>query len=54
MNAVDICHGGIKPSSMMLDSSSDVIVTIDFGVSAPYGSTQIESSPYFPHGMLLI
>jgi serine/threonine protein kinase len=48
MNAVGICHGDIKPSNMMLDNNSDVIVLIDFGAATRYGSEQIESSPYFP------
>ena len=44
MSSVGICHGDIKPSNMMVDNNSDIIVTIDFGASTRYDSFQREST----------
>ena len=46
MSSVGICHGDIKPSNMMLDNNSDIIVKIDFGASTRYDAIQRESTPF--------
>ena len=47
MSSVGICHGDIKPSNMMVDNNSDIIVTIDFGASTRYDYIQRESTPFY-------
>ena len=39
-----LCHGDIKPSNMMFQASSGVVVTIDYGSCVSYGKTLAEIS----------
>lgn len=42
-----LCHGDIKPSNMMLQCSSKIVVTIDFGSCLEYGSTLQSTTPIY-------
>lgn len=42
-----LCHGDIKPSNMMLQSSSKIVITIDFGSCMEYGKTLQSTTPIY-------